>query len=134
MAIVAASFTYVTGAEPEPTLVIYAKVTMMTAGSTASASAVLPWIAGFSQEVLKVISPFGVEASLKAIEELSSGDAAQRAALASKLERWSTKRNGRSNNMTWWMPETVWLPLNWNAAGTKSYMKSSLSKTVCAVR
>lgn len=41
----------------------------------------------FSQELLKVISPFGVEASLKAIEELSSGDAAQRTALASKLEQ-----------------------------------------------
>jgi Recombinase/Recombinase zinc beta ribbon domain len=41
----------------------------------------------FSQELLKVISPFGVEASLKAIEELSSDDAAQRTALASKLEQ-----------------------------------------------
>jgi DNA invertase Pin-like site-specific DNA recombinase len=41
----------------------------------------------FSQELLKVISPLGVEASLKAIEELSSGDAAQRTALASKLEQ-----------------------------------------------
>jgi DNA invertase Pin-like site-specific DNA recombinase len=40
-----------------------------------------------SQELLKVISPFGVEASLKAIEELSSGDAAQRTSLASKLEQ-----------------------------------------------
>jgi DNA invertase Pin-like site-specific DNA recombinase len=41
----------------------------------------------FSQELLKVISPFGVEASLKAIEELSSGDAAQRTTLTSKLEQ-----------------------------------------------
>jgi hypothetical protein len=40
-----------------------------------------------SQELLKVISRFGVEASLKAIEELSAGDAAQRAALSSKLEQ-----------------------------------------------
>ena len=40
-----------------------------------------------SEELLKVISPFGVEASLKAIEELSSGEAAQRAALSSKLEQ-----------------------------------------------
>ena len=40
-----------------------------------------------SEELLKVISPFGVEASLKAMEELSSGDAAQRAALSSKLEQ-----------------------------------------------
>jgi DNA invertase Pin-like site-specific DNA recombinase len=39
------------------------------------------------QELLKVISPFGVEASMKAIEELTSGDAAQRAALSSKLEQ-----------------------------------------------
>jgi DNA invertase Pin-like site-specific DNA recombinase len=41
----------------------------------------------FSQELLKVISRFGVEASLKAINELSSGDAAQRAALTNKLEQ-----------------------------------------------
>jgi DNA invertase Pin-like site-specific DNA recombinase len=39
------------------------------------------------QELLRVISPFGVAASLRAIEELSAGDAAQRAALASKLEQ-----------------------------------------------
>jgi chromosome segregation ATPase len=40
-----------------------------------------------SQELLKAISRFGVEASLKAIEELSSGDAARRATLTSKLEQ-----------------------------------------------
>src|ERR1700726_3669603 len=39
------------------------------------------------QELLKVISPFGVEASVKAIEELSSADAAQRAALSNQLEQ-----------------------------------------------
>ena len=39
------------------------------------------------QEVLKVISPLGVEASLKALEELSVGDAVQRATLSSKLEQ-----------------------------------------------
>jgi DNA invertase Pin-like site-specific DNA recombinase len=39
------------------------------------------------EEVLKVISPFGVEASLKALEELGAGDAAQRATLSSKLEQ-----------------------------------------------
>src|ERR1700693_5540873 len=41
----------------------------------------------FSHELLQVISSFGVEASLKAMEELSSGDAAQRAALTNKLEQ-----------------------------------------------
>jgi len=47
-----------------------------------------------SEELLKLISPFGLEASLKAIEELSSGEAAQRAALSSKLEQleYETKR------------------------------------------
>jgi len=40
-----------------------------------------------SQELLKVISHLGVDASLRAIEELSAGDAAQRAALSSKLEQ-----------------------------------------------
>jgi DNA invertase Pin-like site-specific DNA recombinase len=39
------------------------------------------------QELLKVIAPLGLEASLKAIEELSAGDTAQRAALSSKLEQ-----------------------------------------------
>jgi len=40
-----------------------------------------------SQELLRVLSPLGVEASLRALEELSAGDAAQRAALSSKLEQ-----------------------------------------------
>ena len=39
-----------------------------------------------SEELLKVISPLGVEASLKAIAELNSGEAAQRAALSNKHE------------------------------------------------
>jgi len=39
------------------------------------------------QEVLKVISPLGVEASVKAIAVLSAGDVAQRATLSSKLEQ-----------------------------------------------
>jgi DNA invertase Pin-like site-specific DNA recombinase len=37
------------------------------------------------QEVLKVISPLGAEASLRALEDLSAGDAAQRAGLSNKL-------------------------------------------------
>jgi DNA invertase Pin-like site-specific DNA recombinase len=40
-----------------------------------------------SQELLRVITPLGLEASLKAIEELRAGDTAQRAALTSKLEQ-----------------------------------------------
>jgi hypothetical protein len=40
-----------------------------------------------SEELLKVRSPFGVQASMKAIEELSSGETAQRAALSSQLEQ-----------------------------------------------
>ncbi|MBV8831567.1 MAG: recombinase family protein [Acidobacteriaceae bacterium] len=39
-----------------------------------------------SDEVLKVISPLGVAASLKAIEQLSAGDTAQRHALSRKLQ------------------------------------------------
>src|SRR3954447_25001827 len=41
----------------------------------------------FSEEVLKAISSLGVKASLKAIEDLSAGEAAQRATLSSKLEQ-----------------------------------------------
>jgi len=40
-----------------------------------------------SQELLKVISHLGVDASLRAIEELGAGDAAQRTALSSKLHQ-----------------------------------------------
>jgi DNA invertase Pin-like site-specific DNA recombinase len=40
-----------------------------------------------SEELLKLISPFGLEASLRAIEELRSGETAQRATLSSKLEQ-----------------------------------------------
>jgi hypothetical protein len=40
-----------------------------------------------SQELLRVISPLGVNASLRALEELSAGDAAQRIALSSKLDQ-----------------------------------------------
>ena len=39
------------------------------------------------QELLKVIAPLGVEASLRALEELSTGGAAQCAALSRKLEQ-----------------------------------------------
>src|SRR6267378_3188333 len=39
------------------------------------------------QELLRVISPLGLEASLRALEELSAGDTAQCIALASKLEQ-----------------------------------------------
>lgn len=40
-----------------------------------------------SQELVKALSPLGVAASLRAIEELSAGDAAQRAVLSSKFEQ-----------------------------------------------
>jgi DNA invertase Pin-like site-specific DNA recombinase len=39
------------------------------------------------QELLKVITPFGVEASLRALDELSANDIAQCAALSRKLEQ-----------------------------------------------
>lgn len=39
------------------------------------------------QELLQVIAPLGVEASLRALEELSNSDAAQRTALSRKLEQ-----------------------------------------------
>jgi DNA invertase Pin-like site-specific DNA recombinase len=39
------------------------------------------------QELLKAIAPLGVEASLRALEELSAGDTAQRATLSNKLEQ-----------------------------------------------
>jgi DNA invertase Pin-like site-specific DNA recombinase len=46
-----------------------------------------------SQELLDALSPLGVEASLKAIEELGAGETAQRAALSSKLEQLQYEAN-----------------------------------------
>ena len=46
-----------------------------------------------SQELLNVISPLGVEASLKAIEELGAGETAQRTTLSSKLEQLEYEAN-----------------------------------------
>ena len=40
-----------------------------------------------SHELRQVISPLGIDASLRAIEELSTGDAAQRAVLSNQLEQ-----------------------------------------------
>ena len=40
-----------------------------------------------SKELLQLISPLGLDASLRALEELSIGDAAQRIAMSSKLEQ-----------------------------------------------
>ena len=40
-----------------------------------------------AQELLKAIAPLGLEASLRALEELSAGGTAQRAALSRKLEQ-----------------------------------------------
>jgi DNA invertase Pin-like site-specific DNA recombinase len=46
-----------------------------------------------SQELLEAISPLGVEASLKAIEELGADETAQRAALSNKLEQLEYEAN-----------------------------------------
>src|ERR1700758_220258 len=51
-----------------------------------------------SQELLKVISPLGIEASLRALEELSTGDAAQRIALSNKLEQLEYEAKKPSSN------------------------------------
>src|SRR6201994_1354994 len=58
---------YATGVGVAPTHAIFARATMTMVGSIASA--------------------LGVEASLRALEESGAGDAAQRAALSSKLEQ-----------------------------------------------
>jgi hypothetical protein len=39
------------------------------------------------QELLKAIASLGVEASLRALDKLSTGDATHRAALSNKLEQ-----------------------------------------------
>jgi hypothetical protein len=88
--------------------VISAKETMTTGASIASAFGGASVDRRLGQELLKVISPLGVEASLKALEELSAGDAAQRAALSANLNNWSTRPRRRLSNTTRWMPGIVW--------------------------
>ena len=73
---------YAIGVAAGPMRAIFAKATMMMAGSIASALAARSVDRRVGQELLKVIAPLGVEASLRALEELSAGDAAQRAALS----------------------------------------------------
>jgi hypothetical protein len=73
---------------------------------------------------LKVISPLGLEASLRALEQLSVGDAAQRIALFSKLEQLEYEARKAperllSNTMLL-MLGIVWWPASWTVTGTKS--------------
>jgi hypothetical protein len=58
----------------------------------------------FSEEVLKAISPLGVKASLKAIDDLTAGEAAQRTTLASKLEQLESllSKTGQGVAELWW--------------------------------
>ena len=50
------------------------------------------------QELVKVISPFGADASVRALEELSAGNIAQRATLSSKVEIETIKQRLSSLN------------------------------------
>ena len=75
------------------------------------------------QELLKVISPLGVEASLRALEELSAGDAAQRVALSSKLEQLEYEAKRLLSNTMLLTPGIVWRPASWSVAGTKSWKR-----------
>jgi hypothetical protein len=52
-----------------------------------AASGNLPVDRWVGRELLKAIAPLGVEASFRALEELSTGDATHRAALPNKLEQ-----------------------------------------------
>jgi hypothetical protein len=52
-----------------------------------AASGNLPVDRWVGRELLKAIAPLGVEASFRALEELSAGDATHRAALPNKLEQ-----------------------------------------------
>ena len=76
-----------------------------------------------SKELLKVISPLGVEASLRALDELSVGDAAQRIALASKLEQLEYEARKAFDQYDSVDARNRWWPASSNVAGTRSWRK-----------
>jgi hypothetical protein len=83
----AANSTCVTGEAAAPTRVISAKEIIDDGGQYCVGFGGASVDRRLSQELLRVISPLGVNASLRALEELSAGDAAQRIALTSKLDQ-----------------------------------------------
>jgi DNA invertase Pin-like site-specific DNA recombinase len=104
----------------------------------------LHWLGGSSvdrrvgQELLKLIAPLGVEASLRALEELSAAGAAQCAALCRQLEQlvkeivrgkidvvaaWSVDRLGRS------LQDLVGFLGELNAAGCDLYLEKQAVDT-----
>ena len=81
-----ASCMYGIGAVAAPMHATFVRATMMVAGSIASALAAARY-RRVGQELLKVIAPLGVEASLRALGGAERGGAAQRTALSRKLEQ-----------------------------------------------
>src|SRR5215469_12132528 len=79
------------------------------------------------EELLKAIAPLGVEASLRALEELSAGGAAQRAALSRKLEQLVYEAKKAFEQYERWMPGIDLQPASWNGGGTKNWKKSRQS-------
>jgi hypothetical protein len=77
----------VTGAAVASMRVICAKATMTTGGQYCIGFGGGAVDRRLGQEVLNLISPLGVQASLRALDELSAGDLVQRAALSTKLEQ-----------------------------------------------
>ena len=77
-----------------------------------------------AEEVLRVLSPLGVQASLEALEQLAGQGqrAPGRDAVASSSRR-STRPSGRSSSTTPWMPATAWWPRSWSGDGTRRWRR-----------
>src|SRR5947209_20518848 len=78
---------YGIGVVAAPMHATFARATMMVAGQYCIGFGGSSVDRRVGQELLNVIAPLGVEASLRALEELSAGGAAQRVALSRKLEQ-----------------------------------------------
>ncbi len=71
-----------------------------------------------SEEILKVISPRGLNASIAAIERLSNQDSDRR--YSASYNNCNTNRNARLTSMTRPIPPTAWWRMCWSNAGTTS--------------
>ena len=74
----------------------------------------------FSAELLKVISPLSVKASLAAADTPNSGEQDQDKALAAQLEQAEYEALRAFEQYDKWIRATGWWRANWSSAGIES--------------
>jgi hypothetical protein len=84
--------------------------------------------AAISNEVLRVLKPFGIEAALRAIEAQSSTTTAAERQLELSLQQARTRSRTRADSTTPSTRQTGWSPASWSAAGTTQCRLSHGSK------